>query len=325
MKYILRLTSIFLVLLPALAGAQSDAGMPAVRVAVLSFGTVNWELDTQLHHGLAERHGFELEIVQLGSKNATSVALQAEAADIIVTDWIWVSRQRAEGRDFVFVPHSMAVGHLMVAPDSGIDSVADLRGRKLGIAGGPVDKSWLLLRAYHQRLTGVDLVDTLEPVYGAPPLINQLMLRGELPAALNFWHYAARLEAAGMRRLVGVGDMLGDLGYAAPLPLLGWVFRESWARANPEAVDGFLRASHDAKRLLRESDAEWERIRPLTLAESDAVFEGLKAAYREGIPGGYTVDGEPARIFGILAETGGERLTGGAERLDPGVFWPWNP
>ncbi len=325
MKLVRTLLSTILALLPALPVAHAEGEKPRVRVAVLSFGTVNWELDTQVHHGLAARHGFELDVVHLGSKNATSVALQAEAADVIVTDWIWVSRQRAEGRDFVFVPHSVAAGHLVVAPDAGIESVADLRGRKLGIAGGPVDKSWLLLRAYQQRLSGDDPADLLEPVYGAPPLINQLMLRGELPAALNFWHYAARLEAAGMRRLVGVDDMLDALGFQAPLPLLGWVFREGWAQANPEAIDGFLRASHDAKRLLLESDAEWDRVRPLTKAESDEIFEVLKDAYRDGIPRDYTVGEEPARVFEILAAIGGERLTGGTRRLEPGVFWPWKP
>ena len=63
-------------------------------------------------------------------------------------------------------------------------------------------------------------------------VITQLMLRGELPAVLNFWHYGARLEAAGMRPLVTVKEMLHGLGVSEPLPLVGWVFRESWATAH---------------------------------------------------------------------------------------------
>ena len=86
--------------LPSLAGA----GDSRVRVGVLEFGTVNWELDVIATHGLAEREGVDLEVVGLGGKRATAVALQGGAADIIVTDWIWVSRQRAEGRDYNFVP-----------------------------------------------------------------------------------------------------------------------------------------------------------------------------------------------------------------------------
>ena len=40
----------------------------------------------------------------------------------------------------------MAVGGVMVRPDSGVYTLADLRGKRLGVAGGPLDKSWLLLR-----------------------------------------------------------------------------------------------------------------------------------------------------------------------------------
>ena len=86
-----------------------------------------------------------MEIVELASKNAAAVALQGGAVDMIVTDWFWVSRQRNEGRLFTFVPHSMAAGGLIVAKDSSIKNEKDLRGKKIGIAGGQVDKGWLIL------------------------------------------------------------------------------------------------------------------------------------------------------------------------------------
>src|SRR5262249_59473080 len=61
-------------------------------------------------HGLAAREGVEPRVVALASPNATSVALQGGAVDLIVTDWIWVSRQRAQGRLYTFVPYSLTVG-----------------------------------------------------------------------------------------------------------------------------------------------------------------------------------------------------------------------
>ena len=93
-------------------------------------------------------NNFDLEIIELASKNAAAVALQGGAVDVIVTDWFWVSRQRNEGRNFSFVPHSMAAGGLIVHNDSGIKGLEDLKGKKIGIAGGQVDKSWLILRTY---------------------------------------------------------------------------------------------------------------------------------------------------------------------------------
>ena len=302
--------------------SAADAEEPRVRVGVLEFGTVNWELDVISTHGLAEREGVELEVVGLGSKRATAVALQGGAADIIVTDWIWVSRQRAEGRDYTFVPYSLSVGGLMVRPDAGIAELADLRGKKVGIAGGPVDKSWLLLQAY-AKSEGIDLSESMEPTFGAPPLLNELIQRGDLPAVLNFWHYNARLAAAGMQELVSVLEILPALGIERPIPLLGWVFDRTWADENRGALDGFLRASYAAKHLLLESDAEWERLQPRMKVSDPGTAAALRDAWRAGAPRGFDeADREAAaRTFAILAREGGKKLVGSSGTLAPGTFW----
>ena len=303
------------------ATAASAAGHQ-VRVGVLKFGTVHWELDVIQTHKLAEKQGIDLQIVTLGSKRATSVALQGGGADVIVTDWIWVSRQRAEGRDYAFAPYSLSVGGLMVRPDSGIAELADLAGRKVGIAGGPVDKSWLLLQAYAKR-GGLDLSASVEPTFGAPPLLNELIKRGDLPAVLNFWHYNARLKAAGMRELLTAIEILPALGVDRPVPLLGWVFNRSWASENRDALHGFLRASYAAKHLLLESDAEWERLEPKMKVSDAATAAALRDAYRLGIPRRFgEADREAAaQAFAILAAEGGEKLVGASDALMPGTFW----
>ncbi len=294
-----------------------------VTVGVLAFGTVNWELDVAAEHELATRHGIALEVVPLASNNALGVALQGDAVDVIVSDWIWVSRQRALGQGYTFFPYSLAVGALMVRPDAGIASVDDLRGKRLGVAGGPVGKSWLLLRAYTKAAAGVDLAEIVEPNFGAPPLLNQLMLRGELPAVINFWHYGARLEAAGMSPLLSVDAVLPALGIEQPIPLLGWVFDETWAQNNPDLVKGFLATSYEAKSILDQSDAEWERIRPLTKAEDDATFEALREAYRQGIPRrfGEAEIASAGKAFQVLAREGGPTLVGDNTEIEPGTFW----
>jgi NitT/TauT family transport system substrate-binding protein len=135
----------------------AEKPLTTVRVGVLEFGTVNWELEIIQSRELAKKHGVELKIVPLASGDASNIALQGGAVDIIVSDWIWVTRQRAESNMFTFVPFSNAIGSVMVKSDSGIKKIADLQGKKLGVAGGPSDKTWLLLRAYAQRQLGVDL------------------------------------------------------------------------------------------------------------------------------------------------------------------------
>ena len=97
-----------------LCGA-AEAG--TVKIGVLKFGTVSWELDVIKQHGLDKAAGIDLDIVELANNQATAVALQAGEVDVIVTDWLWVSRQRADGADFTFAPYSTSVGSLMVPGD----------------------------------------------------------------------------------------------------------------------------------------------------------------------------------------------------------------
>ena len=301
--------------------ARADSHV--IRVGVLAFGTVNWELDTLQFHGLEQRHGIKLVVTRLSGKNASAVALQGAEVDAIVSDWIWVSRQRSNGANYTFVPHSLAAGGLMVHPDAGIRTLNDLRDRKLGIAGGPVDKSWLMLRAYAQKTIGIDLKQLVEANYAAPPLLNKIMLRGDIPAALNFWHYAARLKAAGMTELISVEDMLPALGVSRKPPLIGWVFSEKWAAANPATINGFLNAVRAAKEILADSDSEWDRLRPLTRAANEDIQTALRDAYRAGIPASFNEEDIAAatQLFATLAKYGGRDLVGDSTALAPGTFW----
>lgn len=323
-RFLLCVLTASLLLLPLTGLTANEKPLPRVRVGALEFGTVGWELEVIQSRDLAKKHGIDLKIVPLGSGDAYIVALQGGAVDVMVGDWIWVSRQRAESNLYTFVPYSNAVGAVMVKPDSGIRQLADLRDKKLGIAGGPSDKTWLLLRAYAQRKLGVDLTQFLKPTYAAPPLLNELVLRGQVDAALNAWNYAARLEVGGMHALIEMPEILAGLGIEKPIPLLGWVFGDDWAAANSAAIKGFLAASYEAKAILASSDAQWDQIRPKMRAENDAVFKALRAKYRAGIP----VCSDPnamtavAATFKILADTGGEKLVGRSKGLTSGTFWP---
>ena len=89
----------------------------------------------------------QFEVLELASPEAGKIALRAGNADIIVSDWLWVSRERGLGAKLTFYPYSSALGAVMVPASSPIRTLADLKGRKLAVAGGPIDKSWLLLQA----------------------------------------------------------------------------------------------------------------------------------------------------------------------------------
>jgi NitT/TauT family transport system substrate-binding protein len=313
--------SLFGGLVMTMAAQAADLG--TIRIGMLAFGTVSWELDVIEQHGLDAKEGFDLEVIGFAANDAADVALMGDAVDGIVEDWLWVSRLRAEGVPLTFIPYSSSVGALMVPADSSIRTLADLEGKRLGIAGGPLDKSWLLIQALAKE-QGVDLAEAAELVYGAPPLLAEKLKSGELDAVINYWHFAARLEAQGHRRLIDVTQAQEALGVPADTPQLGYVFREAWVDQHAELVQAFARASQAAKAIMDQSDEEWERLRPLTQAENDAALDALKRRYREGIVHSWG-DQErqaAATLYGVLAELGGEDLVGSSPVLVDGTFWP---
>ena len=62
----------FAALVVALASALASAqDLGTVKVGVLEFGTVTWELDVIKHNGLDAKHGFNLEVQPFGSGQAS--------------------------------------------------------------------------------------------------------------------------------------------------------------------------------------------------------------------------------------------------------------
>lgn len=318
-----RWVALFMLAALALATVPSAFAAETVRLGSVDSGTVQWLIDVIKHHKLDEKNGIAIEETTLAATDATKIALQSGSSDIITTDWLWVSRERAQGSDYVFVPFTTALGAVMIPEDSPIKSLKDLKGKSLAVAGGPLDKSWLLLTAYVLQNAEFDLRTETTPVFGASPLLTEKAKSKEVDAALVFWPYAARLEAAGFKQLAGMEEVATGLGAEGEMSMVGFAFREAWAKDNPKAVKGFIAAANEANKILASDEEEWKRIRPLMRAEDDATFQALKRRYREGVPErSAAADAKDAEtIHAILLKLGGEKLVGGADKLAPGTFW----
>jgi NitT/TauT family transport system substrate-binding protein len=313
------------VILAALLSAPAFAA-DTVRVTAQKTGTFAWELDVIRAHRLDKQRDLTVETTELASPEAGKIALRGGAADIIVSDWLWVSRERTLGAKLVFYPYSSALGAVMAPASSPIRTLADLPGKKLAVAGGPIDKSWLLLQAAMKQ-DGVDLKSAATVAYGAPALLAEKTLLGEMDATLNYWNICADLEAKGLRRVVDMADVLKNLGVAGRPAMLGYVFDEGWARTHAQALTQFLAATHEAKEILATSDAEWERIAPLTGVRDPHALAVYRDRYREGIPRRPIAEEEAdARVlYRILAQQGGATLVGPATELAPGTFFSLPP
>ena len=313
-------------LVMAALAASGAAAADRIRIAAQKTGTLAWELEILRAHDLDREADLAIETTELASTEAGKIALKGGSADLILSDWLWVTRERALGDDLVFYPYSSALGAVMVPANSPIEDIADLKGKKLGVAGGPLDKSWLLLQALARR-SGVDLRTQAEIAYGAPPLLTQKALQGEIDATLTFWNFAAELEAKGMRRVVSMKDVVKRLGVTGPVAMVGYAFNSGWAQGNRAPLDRFFAAMHKAEDILTQSPAEWRRLAPRVGVSEANALDIYRRRFLEDIPHRPLADEEAdARaLYRVLAEIGGADLVGPARELDPGTFYGAGP
>ena len=318
------LQRLILTALVGLLGAgQGFAADAPLKIGTLRFGTASWVIDTMRVHGFDKAHSVSIEETPLANNEGAKIALSTGAVDMIVSDWVWVARQRESGEKLSFIPYSSLVGAILVPKDSPIKTLGDLKGHKIGIVGGPLDKSWVFMRALAMRDLHMDLDQATERVFGAPPLLNEQLKSGRLDAVLTNWNFAARLEADGYRRVISVKEALKDLGVGNQIPLIGFVFKDEWARDHGEMVKSFTAAALDAIHVLDTKDDEWQRLLAATGAESPSILLALRDGYREGIihSWGPADRAATAKAFQIMVDIGGQDLVGGTAKLDPGTFW----
>ena len=303
---------------PGFAGEKT-----LIRLGVLAFGTVNWELTAMQQAGMMATEHYRLQVIKMANPQAGKIALQSGAVDMIVADWIWVSRMRALGKNYTFYPYSNTTGALVVAANSSIQQLQDLKNKKLAIAGGELDKNSLLLQALMQKQGQTEIYASIEKIYGAPPLLSQQMQQKRVDALLTYWHYAARMQAEGYRVLMTGTDILQGLGMQSSVPSIGYVFDRIWADSNKDALQSFLENTRQTKDVLCANDKAWQGIKSLTRAKTEQLNQLLRQRYCAGRvqSWGEKEQQAAADIYQYLQDLSAKRLTGDAEDIQEGTFW----
>ncbi len=307
-------------LVPMASAAR--ASIAPLKVGSVKFGSLAWVLETIKAEGIDGRLGLTILPVELANNQAGPISLLSGGSDIIMSDWPWALRQRGLGEALKFAPFSSTLGGVVVPAGSPVKSLTDLKGKRLGVAGSGIDKSWLLLQAYARRKFNFDLASKATIQYGAAPLLTEQMRSGSLDAMLNFWTQNVRLPAGDFREVVALKDVITGLG-VDPIPaLVGFIWKEPLEQANPGAVALFLKAVAEANAILASTDAVWDRLKPLVKSQNDAEFAAIRQVYRSGISAPWRdADMKSAEtLLQLLVTAGDQELIGAKTKFDPKLF-----
>jgi NitT/TauT family transport system substrate-binding protein len=275
--------------------------LPQLRVAVLQSGTVNWELQHLKNQSYDNQFGFDLEIQKVASLSAARLALTSDSTDMIVSDWLWAGKRNADGDQLRFIPFSSQIGSVIVAPDQKLDGFSSLKGKNIGVAGGPLNKGWVLLQTA-AREEGLDLQKEAKVQFGAPPLLSQALKRGQIDVLVTFWHYGARLESEGYSRWISLEQIMSGMGMNSQVPMLGYIFKAAVSESNPELISAFSKAVSTTKADLAQNDVAWSGLKPLMKAENEEMYQALIQGYRNGTPKPVNSEqiGDAVKFFSLI-------------------------
>lgn len=293
------------------ASSSFAAEKTVLRIGVQTSGTLDWELSV-----LPPSPDFEIHAQPVATAEAAKIALQSGAVDMIVSDWLFVSQTRNNGADFTFYPYSNTAGALVVPANSPIQNVKDLVGKKLGIAGGELDKNWLLLQAVGKQQQ-IDLNTSVEKTFGAPPLINEQLKNQRVDAVLTHWHFAAWLEAQGYKQLLDGRGLQQNLGISETVPTLGYVFKQAWGNEHKSALQAFFDAAKTAKNKLCDDESAWKKA----TAKMESTPAVLRQRYCDGRINAWTAANQnaAAQLYSVLFSLNPK--IGNSATLATGTFW----
>ncbi|WP_405493070.1 ABC transporter substrate-binding protein [Nocardia sp. NBC_00511] len=229
------------------------------------------------HRGIVERTLPDVEWVDLRTLPESARVDVKTALPSLHSDWLFTEggydvigtgftppvTALANGRDIVYLGISgprIENGRLVAKAGSGIESAADLKGKRVGIAHGSWQTTLLLFALDQAGLGWADIEPVDTDVNGGTALLN-----GELDAWVGAYPGLAAIEAAAdLHTLVDTESVFSH-------PSL-WFTRRDFAETQPEALRTILAA-------LQESDA-WITENPRAAAQyfvDDIIARGGSA------------------------------------------------
>ena len=204
-------------------------------------GGFNWGIYVAQHKGLFARNGIRVGVQETPNSVAQMTALSSGACDIVMTavDNI-VAYVEGQGEApigpqpefFAFVGSD--TGFLSLVAAAGITSIGDLRGKTLSVDAMTTGYAFVLFEIL--RRNGLAPGDYNVVKVGGMVQRWEALRDGRQDATILSTPYNILAKAAGLTQLARgiavLGRYQGNVGAA----------RRSWARANKDAVIGYIRA-----------------------------------------------------------------------------------
>jgi NitT/TauT family transport system substrate-binding protein len=246
---------------PHPSAAQSAPGVElkpvTVKVTVID-GPQLYPLHVMETRGIAGKYKLNIEQFPVANPQAQFTVMQTAEFQIGLTGPLTVALMRAQGFKVVCVYSMYRYTNDVIVPvDSPIKTIGDLKGKRIGVFGGPSSATTWLLRLVTVRAFGFDVFKDAKMQFSAPPLLAGLLEKGDLDAIMALDPFVLNLLLTKKYRIIGnIGQIWRETSGQEPM-VVAVAMNETWAKANPDAARRFVAAYKEATEYLRANDDVW--------------------------------------------------------------------
>lgn len=299
------------------------ADSPTVRITMLE-GTQAIPL-FPLEERIAAKHNLKVILDKTAGPQALYTKMQTGNFDVGFGAWLTMAIFRAQGYKLtqVYPLTDMSATGLVVLKESPVQGYGDLKGKKVGIFGGPTAQTTYTLRLICQKFYGFDPLKDSKLQFGAAPLLLGMVEKKELDVVLMLEPMISRmLETGKYRALQTLGKFWFEKTGEQPL-LLTLTANEDWLNKNEDVAKRFVRAFKESVEFVQKNREVWPEIARKLGVETEA---GQKSFYDHAAPSFVTrwdkaYVQEQIRFAAGLRQAFGGKIEGVPEKIPEEV---WN-
>jgi NitT/TauT family transport system substrate-binding protein len=199
---------------------------------------------TMIKQGFDKKNGIAVQYVTYPTLDGLFTAIRGKDVDVGFAGWTAIAQFRSKGAPITMIfPVGRGVSlDVLVAANSPIKSLADLKDKKIGSYAGAAGTATALLRVLTSKFFGYDPAKTNHLQYAGAALLPALLEKGDLDAVLLFDPIAVRALASGKFKAIANLPAIYKEKVGSDFLWIGYATNDEIMTKHPQALKGFNRA-----------------------------------------------------------------------------------
>src|ERR1041385_3584606 len=211
-------------------------------------------------HGLLDQVGLKADKVKSLSPANLHLMVAERKVDIGFGGFTTMATARSQGKDLIVIYGVFSpVNMVFVRKDSPIKTLTDLKGKKLGVCGGPGSTTFAFLAVLAKNWYGIDLFHDADLVTAPAPALAELLGKGDIDAALLGTVESSQEFAKDRYKVLGdlSAEYKAHQGGRAPAHVTV-ATNEEFAKTHPDIVRDYLKAYKNTLQYIHAHPDVWD-------------------------------------------------------------------